>query len=130
MEIFNRHARASRALGLSMPGREIMSLFVTFSGEWTVAALVNETGQSDSHARNAIRRNHKNGLIARKKQGYHLTDYGRNVMTRLHRETMQVVEGERVGFSLELIRYFEDVVGGNVQKEAYTVCFSKLSEYK
>ncbi len=128
MELFNRHARATRALGLSIPGREIMRIFVVLGGEWSVAALAVETGQSASSVRNTVRRNHRNGLIARGKQGYHLTDYGRGVMTKLHRETKQVVAGARVGFSHEMIRYFEDVVGIHVRKEAYSICFQEFSE--
>jgi DNA-binding MarR family transcriptional regulator len=123
MEVLNRHKRCARALGLSTTGREIMRMFVIQGGEWSVAALAAETGQSPSNVRNAVRRNHKNGLIARGKHGFQLTDFGRGVVTRLHRETTQIVAGERVGFSHELILYYEGVVGTQVPKEAYTVCF-------
>lgn len=73
------------------------------SGGWSTAALVAYTRRPKATMRRKCADLEAAGIIERKADGWHLTQYGHDACEQLFKETLGIAFGQRVGYSPELI---------------------------
>jgi len=94
-------------LGIDGPARLILGCFLQECGRWTVSTISNYTHLPRTTVLRRLEGFASEGLVARYSDGWELTEPGRDLVCKVSSETAQVLMGERIGFSPELIQMFK-----------------------
>lgn len=125
LEFAARYERATLALGIRERSRLLLRYLVFGGNCWTVSALADVSGISRSTVRTTLNRLAGQGMVTAKQDQYCITDFGRGLLMRVHRETLDICFGRREGFSYELISYFRDLPASKPTGDASRIAFEK-----
>lgn len=120
-----RYERATLALGIRERSRLLLRYLLVGGGFWTVSALAEASGISRSTVRTTLGRLVAQGMVTVKRDLYSITDLGRGLLMRVHRETLEICFGRRDGFSYELISYFRDLPSAKPTGDASRIKFDR-----
>jgi diacylglycerol kinase family enzyme len=99
-------------------------------GVWSISALAQITGYTRAAVRVVLKRNVHLGMIDRREGGYALNSAGLGLLTRVHRETLEISTGRQVGYSADLLEWFHRVNTNKPRPEAETISFPTISVEK
>ena len=119
----SRYDRAIRALGIIQSLYAIMSVLYLEGGMWSVTALSDFTNVPRRTASNDLKRNLKWGLAGKKNGLYFITPQGSEILANVHTETMKIIRGEQVGYSVRMLRYFNVAGRSGRIKNAVSIRF-------
>ncbi len=125
LEMQARYEYATRVLGISTSARSIVRILISQPGGWSISALSVYSGLSRNAVRNVLRRNEKLFVVESRDGAYFVTDHGRGLVMRLHRETLSICAGERAGYSPKLLLWFRSANAKKPSSDAAKVQFSK-----